>query len=61
MDMLHATDLHAVVKPSGVLWETEISSKETAAYCEPNDGETPQGVGFYNFEFTLKLRHYDTV
>lgn len=61
MDMLHATDLHAVVKPSGVLWETEISSKETAAYCEPNDGETPQGVGFFNFDFTLKLRHYDTV
>lgn len=59
MDMLHATDLHAVVRPSGILWETEISSKETAAYCEPNEGETPQGVGFFNFDFTLKLRHYD--
>lgn len=60
MDIIRASDLHAIVMPTIALFETEISSMETAAYCEAQEMETPQGNGFYNFEFTLKLRHYDT-
>lgn len=60
MDILRASDLHAVYMPTLNVFETEISSMETAAYCEAKEMETPQGNGFYSFEFTLKLRHYDT-
>lgn len=60
MDILRANDLHAVIMPTIANFETEISSMETAAFCDVNEMETPQGNGFYNFEFTLKLRHYDT-
>ena len=60
MDILRASDLHAIVMPTTALFETEISSMETAAFCDADEMETPQGNGFYNFEFTLKLRHYDS-
>ncbi len=60
MDILRANDLHAVIMPTIANFETEISSMETAAFCDVNEMETPQGNGFYNFEFVLKLRHYDT-
>ena len=60
MDILRANDLHAVIMPTIANFETEISSMETAAFCDVNEMETPQGNSFYNFEFVLKLRHYDT-
>lgn len=60
MDIMRASDLHAIILPTYSIFETEISSAETAAYCDANDMEMPQGNGFYSFEFTLKLRHYDT-
>ena len=59
-DLLRASDVHAVVQPTYSIWETEISNPQTAAYVEPLTAETPQGVGFFTFEFTLKMRHYDT-
>ena len=59
-DLLRASDVHAVVQPTYSIWETEISNPQTAAHVEPLTAETPQGVGFFTFEFTLKMRHYDT-
>lgn len=61
MDLIQASDAHAIMMPSGSLWSTEMANAQTACYIEGNDMETPQGVGFYSFEFTVKLRHYDTV
>lgn len=61
MDMLRASDLHAIIQPTASPWETQIASKETAAYIEPSNAETPSGNGFFNFEFTLKMRQYDTI
>ena len=61
MDLLQASDVHAIVKQTFSLWSTEIASEQTAAYVEANEMETPQGNGFFNFEFTLKLRHYGQV
>ena len=60
MDILRASDLHAVILQTFSMFSTEIASDETAAYCEATEMEVPQGNGFYNFEFNLKLRHYDT-
>ena len=61
MDLLQASDVHAIVKQTFSLWSTEIASEQTAAFVEANEMETPQGNGFFNFEFTLKLRHYGQV
>lgn len=60
-DIVQASDLHAVVPLTFTSYEDEIVSPQSAAYVEANDMETPQGNGFYNFEFTLKLRHYGTL
>lgn len=60
MDLLQASDAHAVVQVAGSSFETTIQSKETACYIEPNSTETPMGNGFFTFEFTAKLRHYDS-
>lgn len=61
MDLAQASDVHAIVKQTFSLWSTEIASEQTAAFVEANEMETPQGNGFFNFEFTLKLRHYGQV
>ena len=61
MDLLQASDVHAIVKQTFSLWPTEIASEQTAAFVEENEMETPQGNGFFNFEFTLKLRHYGQI
>lgn len=61
MDLLQSSDVHAVIRPTYSIWETEISSAQTAVFVEAGEMEQPQGTGFFNFEFTLKLRHYDTV
>lgn len=61
MDLLQASDVHAIVKQTFSLWSTEIASEQTAAYVEANEMETPQGNGFFDFEFTIKLKHYGQV
>lgn len=61
MDILRASDLHAIVQPTFSSFADEIANPVTSAYCELGNAETPQGNGFYNFEFTIRLRHYDTV
>lgn len=61
MDLIQSSDVHAIVKQTFSLWSTEIASEQTAAYVEANEMETPQGNGFFDFEFTLKLRHYGQV
>lgn len=60
MDMLRASDLHAIIQPTYSIFSTEIASEQTAAYAE-GSMEMPQGTGFFNFDFTLKLRHYGQV
>ena len=30
-------------------------------FIEADEMETPEGVGFFYFEFTIKLRHYGTL
>ena len=59
-DLLQASDAHAIVRPSGATWQAQITSMETAAYIEGGMDTTPEGNGFASFEFTVKLRHYDT-
>lgn len=61
MDLLQATDVHAIIRQGDAPWATEIASEQTAAFVENTETETPEGVGFFNFEFTLKLRHYGTL
>ena len=61
MDLLQASDVHAIVKQTFSLWSTEMASEQTAAYVEENEMETPQGNGFFDFEFTIKLKHYGQV
>lgn len=61
MDLLHASDAHAIIQPTFSLFDDEMESEQSAAYIEATEMETPQGVGFYDFEFVLKLRHYGTL
>lgn len=60
MDLLQASDAHAVIQVAGSSFETMIASKETACYVEQNSAEMPMGNGFFTFDFTAKLRHYDS-
>ena len=59
-DLIRANDVHAIIHPTLANFENEITSKATCAFVEDADVETTIGMGFYNFDFTLKLRHYDT-
>lgn len=61
MDLLQANDVHALIAPQAGLWNTIMSSEETRAFVEGSELATPEGNGFFNFEFTLKMKHYDTV
>lgn len=61
MDLAQASDVHAIILQTTAKFANEIASKQTAAYVTDAPKETPTGNGFYNFDFTLKLRHYDTV
>lgn len=61
-DLLQASDAHALVQlpaGSGTL-DYKIGLMENAVYVSGGMEETPQGVGFNSFEFTLKLKHYAT-
>lgn len=61
MDMIQASDLHAVVYPTASNFETEIASAQTAAWVDADSMETPSGNGFFNFEFTVNMRQYGKV
>lgn len=63
MDLLSANDVHAVMLNDNltVLERTDlILSPFSCATVDGGTPETPTGPGFYNFEFTIKIRHYDT-
>lgn len=61
MDLVQASDVHAIVKQTFSLWSTEIASEQTAAFVETDEMETPQGNGFFDLEFTIKLKHYGQI
>lgn len=60
-DIIQANDLHTVFQVTQAGFSEDIASTETAAYVEANEVEAADGNSFVNFEFTIKLRHYDTV
>ena len=63
-DMLQASDVHAICRSH---WQnvppflTAIRSTLTACQVEGGMPQTPDGNGFYTFEFTIKMTHYDTI
>lgn len=61
-DLLQASDAHALVQmPAGSgTFAYKIGLMENAVSVEGGLDETPQGNGAYTFEFTLKLKHYDS-
>lgn len=61
MDLLQATDAHAIIQPTFLSFNDEMASEQTAVFIEADEMGTPEGVGFFDFEFTIKLRHYGTV
>ena len=61
MDLLQASDVHAVVQWSFVSLVDQLASEQSAAYVEGTEIETPPSNGFHSFEFTLKLRHYGSL
>lgn len=61
MDLALASDVHAIVKQTFSTFDVEMASEQTAAFVDVDSMETPQGNGFYSFEFELKLRHYGTL
>ena len=60
-DLLQALDAHAIVNQTYATFATEMESMETACHVTGGMEESPNGNGFYNFDFIVKLRHYDTV
>lgn len=61
MDLLQSSDIHAIMTPSSGLWSTQIESENTRAHVEIDEMVSPNGNGFFTFEFTLKMVHYDTI
>lgn len=61
MDLALASDVHAIVKQTFSTFDVEMASEQTAAFVDVDSMETPQGNGFYSFEFEIKLRHYGTL
>ena len=59
-DLLTASDVHAIVVKRGNTFNFEIESQSTAVEIAGGMKDTPEGVGFFNFEFTIKMAHYDT-
>lgn len=56
MDLVQASDVHATLRTL-----SELGQAQSLAYVDANEMETPGGNGFYNFVFTLKLRHYGSL
>lgn len=61
MDLALASDVHAIVKQTFSTFDVEMASEQTAAFVNVDSMETPQGNGFFAFEFELKLKHYGTL
>lgn len=61
LDILQASDLHAIIMPTIAQFRTEIASPMTAAFIDSDGGEAPQGIGFSNFEFTINMRQYGKI
>lgn len=61
MDLALASDVHAIVKQTFSIFDVEMASEQTAAFVDVDSMETPQGNGFFAFEFELKLKHYGTL
>ena len=61
MDLLQASDVHAVMQVSFVSITAQLASEQSAVFVEGTEAETPQGNGFHSFEFTLRLQHYGTL
>ena len=61
MDLLQASDVHAVMQVSFVSITAQLASEQSAVFVEGTEAETPQGNGFHPFEFTLRLQHYGTL
>lgn len=61
MDLLQASDVHAVVQLSFVSLVDQLASEQSAVFVEDAESETPQTNGFHSFEFTLRLQHHGTL
>lgn len=61
MDLLQASDVHAVMQISFVSLVDQLASEQSAALVEGTQAETPQANGFHSFEFTLRLQHHGTL
>lgn len=58
-DLLRASQVRASLAPATLPW---VPTAQDAAFVEAKEAKvTSNGVGFYSFEFTIKLKHYDTV
>lgn len=63
-DMMQSSDVHAICRSR---WQnlppflTAIQSTLTACQVEGGIPQTPDGNGFFTFEFTIKTKHYDTI
>ena len=63
-DMMQSSDVHAICRSQ---WQnlppflTAIRSTLTACHVEGGMPQTPEGNGFFTFEFTVKMKHYDTI
>ena len=63
-DMMQSSDVHAICRSR---WQnlppflTAIQSTLTACQVEGGMPQTPDGNGFFTFEFTIKTKHYDTI
>lgn len=61
MDLLQASDVHAVMQVTFASLVDQLASEQSAAFVEDAEAETPQGNGFHSFEFTLRLQHHGTL
>lgn len=63
-DMLQSSDVHAICRSEWLNMPpflTAIRSTLTACQVEGGMPQTPDGNGFFTFEFTVKMKHYDTI
>jgi hypothetical protein len=50
-DLIMASDAHAVIKQTEVVFSDEMESMETACHVSGGMGTSPGGTGFFDFEF----------
>lgn len=63
-DMLQSSDVHVICRSEWLNMPpflTAIRSTLTACHVEGGMPQTPDGNGFFTFEFTVKMKHYDTI